>query len=114
MSGMTQWQPEGRELVRAALAKAIRLCETPGAESLERSAEALGGAVAVLQAGPPVTTARDLAEWRRTLYRLRRLLDAAAQYHDGWTRRLGALTGGYTAAGTAAPVNPGRRWLGQG
>jgi hypothetical protein len=72
------------------------------------------------------TTSRDLAgcrlqrdggaaalpealQLRAAVRHARVLLDQALSFHQGWTRRLGAITGGYTATGEPAAVNRGSR-----
>jgi hypothetical protein len=42
------------------------------------------------------------------------LLDAAMAFHDAWARRLGAISGGYTARGEPAAVDRGFRLVVQG
>ncbi len=39
----------------------------------------------------------------------KRLLEGAAEFHQNWIRRLGALSGGYTGSGEPAAVERGSR-----
>ncbi len=88
------------------------------------SPEALNRCCSVLEA-----TGRRLAEWqprlaeqagnadalaeawrlRRSFQRTERLLQNAGDFHNNWVRLRGAMTGGYTSAGAAAPVLHGPR-----
>ena len=43
--------------------------------------------------------------------RARRLLDSAAEYHQNWARRIGALSAGYDGRGEPAAVERGRRLI---
>lgn len=63
-------------------------------EWLPRLAEQAGNAEALAEA------------WhlRRSFQRTQRLLHAANDFHMNWSRVRGAMTGGYTAAGDAAPI----------
>ena len=102
---------------RLALDRAGELLTAP-------SPQALDCCSSVLEA-----TGRQLVEWqprlaeeagnpdalaeawrlRRSFRRTERLLQNASDFHCNWARLRGAMTGGYTSAGEAAPVLHGHR-----
>ena len=46
---------------------------------------------------------------RRSFVRAARLLESAIRFHENWAAIRGAMTGGYTSRGEAAPVLPATR-----
>ena len=102
---------------RLALDRAGELLTAPTPQALE-------SCYSVFEA-----TGRQLAEWqprmaeeagnpdalaeawrlRRSFLRTGRLLQNAGDFHSNWARLRGAMTGGYTSAGDAAPVLHGHR-----
>ena len=102
---------------RLALDRAGELLTAPSPEALDRCCSVLE------------ETSRQLSEWqprlaehagnpdalaeawglRRSFLRTERLLRNAGDFHANWTRLRGAMTGGYTAVGEAAPVLHGHR-----
>ena len=91
--------------------------EAPSPQALEETASRLESVVREL-ASPAAWLAADARSpqaldsarlLRAELLRSRRLLEAAVAYFAHWTRRRGAITGGYTREGQPAPVHrPGR------
>ncbi|MCU1235905.1 MAG: hypothetical protein JWP63_3872 [Candidatus Solibacter sp.] len=102
---------------RSELDRAGDLLTAPSPEAMDRCSS-------VLEA-----TGRQLAEWqpriaealgdpdalaeawrlRRSFRRTERLLQNAGEFHSNWIQVRGAMTGGYTASGDAAPLLHGHR-----
>jgi hypothetical protein len=120
---MGRQAPEERwlETVHAAVQEANRLLMDPRPEALDRSAALLeqarrGLEVAADSFNLPNPPARagiraELEELRHGLRRQGLLLEHAAGFYGGWVRFRNSLTGGYTAQGEPAPVEPGGRLL---
>jgi hypothetical protein len=109
------------ETVHAAVQEANRLLMDSKPEALEGSAAALQRARRGLRravdcynlSNPPAKAGMraELEELRKGLRGHHLLLEHAAAFYDGWARLRNSLTGGYTAQGEPAPVEPGRRLL---
>jgi hypothetical protein len=119
---MERQEPERwLETVHAAVQEANRLLMDPKPEALEGSAAVLEQARRGLQravdsfnlSNPPAKAGMraELEELRKGLRGHDLLLEHAAAFYDGWVRLRNSLTGGYTAQGEPAPVEPGRRLL---
>jgi len=97
---------------RAAVTRACGLLEWPSPANLDRCAGVLEKAAADLAEGrgklrEARRNAACLAEAQRLRSAIERagtLLCKAFEYHARWNRILGAMAGGYTATGDAAPV----------
>src|SRR5438270_2797177 len=102
---------------RGELERAGELLMAPSPEALDRCSavlKATGHQLAQWQ--PQMAEAKGnpeaLAEaWqlRRSFRRIERLLQNATEFHSGWMCVRGAMTGGYTASGEAAPLLHGHR-----
>jgi hypothetical protein len=109
------------ETFRAAVQEASRLLADPRPEALDRAAALLEQARRGLETAadsltlpsPPARAGirAELEELRKGLRRQGRLLEHAAGFYAGWVRFRDSLTGGYTARGEPAPLEPGRRLL---
>jgi hypothetical protein len=119
---MKRQEPERcLETVHAAVQEASRLLMDPTPEALDRSAALLEQARRGLRTAadsfnlsdPPARAGirAELEEVRKGLLRQGLLLEHAAGFYAGWVRFRNSLTGGYTAQGEPAPVEPGRRLL---
>jgi len=119
---MKRQEPERcLETVHAAVQEASRLLMDPKPEALDRSAALLVEARRDLQravdsfnlSNSPARAGirAELEEVRKGLRGHGLLLERAAGFYDGWVRLRNSLTGGYTAQGEPAPVEPGRRLL---
>jgi hypothetical protein len=102
---------------RSELDRAGALLAAPSFEAMERCSsvlEATGRQLAEWQprlaeaAGNPEALA---AAWqlRHSFRRTERLLQSAGDFHWNWIRARGAMTGGYTGSGEAAPLVNGHR-----
>lgn len=103
------------EQFAAASAELDRACEvllSPTPEALERCSSVLDSAVCRIESfGPQLAEARGDARALEAAYRVRRsflhaaqLLENAASFHGTWLSIRGAMTGGYTDRGEAAPL----------
>jgi len=102
--------------IRRAVERACALLADASPPALDRSTEALEGALRELAdlraglapgSGGPAERA-EAERLRRTIGCAARLLGAAAGFFAGWNRRLGELMAGYTVRGDAAPpLRPG-------
>ncbi len=112
---------------RSQVIEASRLLVSPEPESLDCCARLLETAItsvatsyAELAAIPDAVPAPDEAaieearQLQRAIHLVKLLLDTAFNFHRHWTRRLGMMTGGYTADGEPAAVEHGNRVLGRG
>jgi hypothetical protein len=112
---------------RNQILEASRLLVSPAPESLDRCALLLETAItsvaashAELTASPAASSSPDEAaleearQLQRAISLVKQLLDTAFNFHHHWSRRLGMMTGGYTAGGDPAPVEHGSRVLGKG
>jgi hypothetical protein len=108
---------------RKELERACDLLLAPSPEALDRCADLLQAAVAQVTASqaaiatPAEREPGAAAEGRRlqsAVRRARRLLDAAAEYHQNWARRMGTLSAGYDSRGEPAAVERGRRLIVRG
>jgi len=96
----------------AAVARACGWLESPSPANLDRCAMMLEKAAADLAEGRgKLAEARRSAASLAEAHRLRgaiegagTLLHKAFEYHARWNQILGAMAGGYTATGDAAPV----------
>ena len=102
---------------RLELDRAGELLTSPSPEALDRCSvvlEATGRQLTAWQprlaeqAGNPEALA-EAWRLRRSFLRTERLLHHAGDFHLNWTRLRGAMTGGYTPSGEAAPVLHGHR-----
>jgi hypothetical protein len=90
---------------------------SPSPAALDRCAPLLETAVAEVSAclhemRKSKGTQNEVDEARRlrmAVYYAKRLLEGAAEFHQNWIRRLGALSGGYTGRGEPAAVARGSR-----
>jgi hypothetical protein len=105
---------------REQLERACDLLLTPSPDSLDRCASLLEAAVTKVTAcqaaiaGPRQTEPDASMEGRRlqaVVRRARRLLDSAAEYHQNWSRRIGAMSAGYDGRGEPVSVDRGRRLI---
>jgi hypothetical protein len=105
---------------RENLDRACELLLSPSPEALDQCAPLLEAAVTKVTAcqqavaGQEWTAPGASAEGRRlqaAVRRARRLLDSAAEYHQNWARRIGALSAGYDGRGEPAEVDRGRRLI---
>jgi hypothetical protein len=102
---------------RKELDRAGALLVTPSPEALDRCSSVLEATGRQLADWQPrlaevAGNAEALAEaWqlRRSFRRTERLLQNAGDFHWNWIRVRGAMTGGYTASGEAAPILHGHR-----
>ena len=109
------------ETVHRAVQEANRLLMDPKPEALESSAALLEHARRGLRravdsfnlSNPPARAGMraELEELRKGLRGQSLLLEHAAGFYDGWVRLRNSMTGGYTAEGEPAPVEPGKRLL---
>ncbi len=99
---------------RGALRQVHELLLAPSPQALDECLPLLEEARArldqVRQTGseqaPPLPNFEQL---QRDIIRFLMLLENAAGFHAGWTRLRGCLTGGYTARGDPARLEPDRR-----
>jgi len=119
---MKRQEPEQwLETVQAAVQEASQLLTSLKPEALDRSAALLEQALCRLQiaadsfrlSNPPARAGirAELEELHKGLHRLGLLLERADGFYAGWIRFRNLLTGGYTAQGEPAPLEPGRRLL---
>lgn len=105
---------------RQELERACDLLLSPSPAALDQCASLLETAVTKVAACQAAIT--DLqetepgasAEGRRlqaAVRRARRLLESAAEYHQNWTRRIGAMSAGYDGRGEPVAVTQGRRLI---
>lgn len=109
------------DALNAAVQEANQLLMEPKPEALERSAALLEQARRGLRtavdsfnvSGPPAGAGMraGMEELRKGLRGQSLLLEHAAGFYDGWVRLRNSMTGGYTAEGQPAPVEPGKRLL---
>jgi hypothetical protein len=111
------------EQLAAARKETERACDlllAPSPEALDRCASLLQAAVAQVTASkaalasPAQREPGATAEGRRlqaAVRRARRLLEAAAEYHQNWARRIGTMSAGYDGRGEPAAVERGRRLI---
>jgi hypothetical protein len=98
--------------VRSMSIEAADLLRSPRPAPLDRCAAVLKAAAHELAGCPAALgragdSAEALAEARgiqAVLRRARHLLESAAAFHRQWNGILGAMVGGYTSRGEAAPV----------
>ena len=103
--------------VRLELDRAGELLIAPSPEALDRCSSVLEATGRQLREWQPrlseeAGNPEALAEaWRlrRSFRRTERLLHSAGDFHANWIRLRGAMTGGYTPEGEAAPVLHGHR-----
>jgi hypothetical protein len=95
--------------VESALARVCRDLVAPSPAVLDGCSRTLESAFGELREFRRGLEGRAEPEARARLLKLRaslrlasRLLDTAAEFHTGWSRILGAMTGGYTPEGSAA------------
>jgi hypothetical protein len=96
-----------------AASQAAALLISPLGSSLEQSISLLEKTTEDLSAIPEglagcagSAAARESAKRiRLEVRRAGRLVDAAQRFFSGWSRQLGSMTGGYTAAGEPATIN---------
>lgn len=102
---------------RLELDRAGEFLTAPSPEALDRCSSILEATGRQLtewqprlaeQAGNPEALA-EAWRLRRSFRRTERLLQNAGDFHHNWIRLRGAMTGGYTASGEAAPVLHGHR-----
>ena len=98
---------------KAALREAVRLSRDPTPAALDRCIELMVRAQAPLQslAGAPQPQpsrllAEELLDMQKSLFRLKSLLEHAADFYDGWNRLRNTLTGGYSNRGEPAASVP--------
>ncbi len=107
---------------RAEVDAACQILLSPTPEELDQCAARLAAALAHVtdcrtaaqsdvSAEQPRREAHRLG---RSLRRAHRLLEAAAAFHNGWVRCLGAMCAGYTNRGEPAAVERGGRILVRG
>src|SRR3954452_13625976 len=97
---------------RAQLDSVCDLLRSPSPDSLDSCATIFASAVSRMldcQSSIPEAhgdAAAMAAAWdvRRSFQKAGRLLENASRFHGGWTSVRGAMTGGYTNRGEAAPV----------
>jgi hypothetical protein len=97
---------------RAGVSDVCQILLSPSAAALDRCAPLLETAVATVSACLPqlrssVGTQDEVDQAQRLRQAVRhakRLLEGAAEFHQNWIRRLGALRGGYTGRGEPAAV----------
>ena len=109
------------DAIQAAIQEANRLLTDPKPEALDRSAALLEQARRGLRTAvnsfnlstPPARAGirAELEELQKGLRGQTLLLEHAAGFYDGWVRLRNSMTGGYTAEGEPAPVEPGKRLL---
>lgn len=97
--------------IRQAVEHAGALLADASPPSLDRSTETLDQAarklvevIPKLHAGGGPAARAEAARLHMAVHHTGGLLQGAAEFFTGWNRRLGALMGGYTARGDAAPV----------
>jgi len=111
-----------RAQLREARAEVMEACNSllePTPEALDACAlrlQAAARTVAECANGPQKEEgALDEAhQLHKEVRRTRILLEAAMEFRRQWNRRLGAMSGGYTAGGEPATVDHGCRVLAQG
>jgi hypothetical protein len=120
---MSSPAPQLTEQFAAARGKLERACElllSPSPAALDQCTPLLEAAVTKITAcraaltGPVRTEPSAYAEGRRlqaAVRRARRLLESAAEYHQNWARRMGAMSAGYDSRGEPAAVDRGRRLI---
>jgi hypothetical protein len=105
---------------RQELERVCDLLLSPSPAALDQCSSLLKTAVAKVAAcqaavtGPHQTEPGASVEGHRlqaAVRRARRLLESAAEYHQNWTRRIGAMSAGYDARGEPAAVTQGRRLI---
>jgi hypothetical protein len=112
---------------RSQVIEASQLLISPVPESLDRCALLLETAITSVAAcyaeltamrdarpGPDEAVIEEARQLQRAIGMVKLLLDTAFNFHRHWIRRLGMMTGGYTADGEPAAVEHGRRVLGRG
>lgn len=113
---LTEQLAEAREKLDCA----CNLLLTPSPEALDQCAPLLEAAVIKVTAcqkaisGQQQTEPAASAEGRQlqaAVRRARRLLESAAEYHQNWIRRIGAMSAGYDGRGEPAAVDRGRRLM---
>jgi hypothetical protein len=107
------------ECARWAVGQALRVLLAPDLAALERAKPFLETAVGEVagfqrdgaETGDTLSEARQL---QIEVGRAKQLLDAALGFHQGWIRRLGGLSAGYTRSGEPACVEQGGRLIFRG
>jgi hypothetical protein len=112
---------------RSQLIEASRLLISPVPESLDRCAQLLETAITSVAAcyadltakrdalpAPDLAAIEEARQLQHAIGLVKLLLDTALNFHFHWSRRLGVMTGGYTADGEPAAVEHGNRVLGRG
>lgn len=103
--------------VRAELDNAGDLLLAPDVNSVERCSallEAAAHRIAEFRrdwggpAGEPEVM-EEACKVRRSFVRAARLLESAVRFHENWACIRGAMTGGYTSRGEAAPLQAATR-----
>ena len=102
---------------RAGVSEVCQILLSPSPAALDRCAPLLKTAAAAVSACLPQLrrskgTQDEMDEAQRLRLAVRhakRLLEGAAEFHQNWNRRLGALSGGYTRRGEPAAVELGSR-----
>jgi hypothetical protein len=97
---------------RAGVSDVCQILLAPSPAALDRCAPLLETAAAEVSACLPELrnsngTQAEVDEAQRLRLAVRhakRLLEGAAEFHQNWIRRLGALSGGYTGRGEPAAV----------
>jgi hypothetical protein len=96
--------------VRADVNRACALLVAASPDALDACAAALTAATTRLRDGVAPAAKEQATGLRRDIRRARTLLEAAAAFYGNWSRRLGALTGGYRCDGQPAEVERRRSW----
>ena len=107
------------ERARREVGQALQVLHSPDLRALEQVERHLKAAVVEVAAcqsdradvGDTLSQAR---QFRMELGRTKRLLDAGFGFHQGWMRRLGGLSAGYTRSGEPAHVDQGGRLIFRG
>ena len=102
---------------RAGVSDVCQILLSPSPAALDRCAPLLETAASEVSACLPELrsskgTQEEVDEAQRLRLAVRhaqRLLEGAAEFHQNWIRRLGALSGGYTGRGEPAAVARGSR-----
>ena len=122
---MTARASEQLAAARVEIEHVCRLLVSPSPAQLDRCAERLAAAIGLMKAGresgaaahAPEFVNEDLLQLRaleESLRRARRLLEAAAAFHNNWRQCLGILCGGYTDRGAPAALDAGCRLWARG
>jgi hypothetical protein len=99
---------QARQLILDASPRSLDQC-VPMLEQARAGLEALRDQAAQDETRPKTRLLVDLSKLQRDLAQIGSLLDNAAGFYLGWIQLRGCLTGGYSADGGPAPLEPNRR-----